>query len=137
MDVVSSAANNLIRFGVKPVFLQANVVCGNNDSGQLLVMGEAFKEACESSGIVFAGMEVGGQAVNYHVGEYRIGISVTGIAERKKIMTGDQIAAGDVLIGLHTDGIASISYPFIKVILDRKPDVMYARIEGQKLLSMR
>lgn len=133
MDLVSSAANNLIRFGVEPLILQANMVCGNNDSGQLLVMGEALKEACEDSGIVFAGLDVGGQAVNYHAGEYRIGASITGVVDRKKIMTGDQIAQGDVLIGLHTEGISSISYPFIKVIMDRKPDVAYARIDGQKL----
>lgn len=82
--MVSSAANNLIRFGVKPAILQANMVCGNNDGSQILIMGEAFKEACEHSGIVFAGLEVAAQAVNYHVGEYRIGAMVIGIADRKK-----------------------------------------------------
>lgn len=132
-DLVSNAANNLIRFGVKPLFLQANVVCGNNDSGQLLLMGEALKEACEDSGIVFAGMEVGGQAVNYHAGEYRISASVTGVVDRKKIITGERIAEGDVLIGLHTEGISGISYPFIKVILDRRPDVAYAKIDEKSL----
>ena len=76
MDLVSNAANSLIRFGVKPAILQANMVCGNNDSGQLLVMGEAFKEACESNGIVYAGLEVSAQAVNYHTGESVLTIKV-------------------------------------------------------------
>ena len=39
-------------------------------------MGEAFKEACENSGIIFAGLEVAAQAVNYHAGEYKIGALV-------------------------------------------------------------
>ncbi|MDE7415103.1 MAG: helix-turn-helix domain-containing protein [Lachnospiraceae bacterium] len=133
IDLVSSAANNLIRFGVKPAIIQANIVCGNNDSGQLILMGEAFKEACESSGIVFAGMEVGGQAVNYHAGEYRIGASVIGVADRKEIITGDRIMEGDILIGLCTEGISSTSYPFVKVILDRRPDIVYVKIDGQNL----
>lgn len=133
MDLVSSAANNLIRFGVKPGIFQANIVCGSNDSGQLIFMGEALKEACESSGIVFAGMEVSGQAVNYHTGEYRIGASVIGVADRKEIITGDRITEGDVLIGLHTEGVSSISYPFVKVILDRRPDTVYAKIDEQNL----
>ncbi len=47
MDLVANAANNLIRFGVKPAVLRANVLCGNNDESQLLAMGEAFKEACD------------------------------------------------------------------------------------------
>ncbi len=132
-DLVANAANNLIRFGVKPAFLQANIVCGNNDSGQLLLMGEALKEACDCSHIVFAGLEVSGQAVNYHEGEYRLGASVTGVADRKNMIEGDQIVEGDVLIGLHTDGISSVSYPFVKVILDRRPDAAYAKIDGQNL----
>lgn len=134
MDLVSNAANNLIRFGVRPAFLQANIVCGNNDSGQILLMGEALKEACERSQIVFAGLEVSGQAVNYHAGEYRIGASVIGVADRKKMITGERITEGDVLIGLRTEGIPSVSYPFVKVILDRRPDIVYAKIDEQNLL---
>ena len=84
IDLVSSAANNLIRFGVRPTILLANMVCGNNDSGQILTMGEAFKEACENSGIIFAGLEVAAQAVNYHAGEYKIGALVIGVVDRKK-----------------------------------------------------
>lgn len=131
MDLVSNAANNLIRFGVKPVIFKAHVVCGNNDSGQLLVMGDAFKEACESSGIMFAGLEVAAQPVNYHASEYRLNASVIGYVDKEKIITGDGITQGDVLIGLHTEGISAVSYPFIKVILDRRPDVAYAKIDGQ------
>lgn len=131
MDLVANAANNLMRYGVKPAILQANMVCGNNDSGQILVMGEAFKEACENSGIVFAGLEVSAQAVNYHAGEYGIGALVIGVADRKNIITGDGIVEGDVMIGLHTEGISALSYPFIKVMIDRRPDIVYAKIDGR------
>ena len=133
MDLVSNAANSLIRFGVKPAILQANMVCGNNDSGQLLVMGEAFKEACESNGIVYAGLEVSAQAVNYHTGEYKVGAVVIGVVDKNNIITGSKIKEGDVLIGLHSDGISSISYPFIKVILDRRPDTAYAKVDAQHI----
>lgn len=133
MDLVANAANNLIRFGVKPAILQANMVCGNNDGGQMLTMGEAFKEACESSGIAFAGLEVSAQAVNYHAGEYKVGAVVIGVADRKNIITGDRIAEGDIVIGLHTEGVSSVSYPFIKVILDKKPDIVYEKIDRQKV----
>ena len=129
IDLVSSAANNLICFGVRPTILLANMVCGNNDSGQILTMGEAFKEACESNGIVFAGLEVSAQAVNYHAGEYKINALIMGVIDRKKIITGNQITEGDFLIGLHTEGISSLSYPFIKVILDRRPDIVFAKID--------
>ena len=133
IDLVSNASNNLIRFGVKPAILQANIVCGNNDSGQILTMGEALKEACENNGIIFAGLEVAAQAVNYHAGEYKISASIIGVVDRKKIITGSEITEGDIIIGLHTEGISSISYPFIKVILDRRPDITYAKIDANHI----
>lgn len=133
IDLVSNASNNLIRFGVKPAILQANIVCGNNDSGQILTMGEALKEACENNGIIFAGLEVAAQAINYHAGEYKISASIIGVVDRKKIITGSEITEGDIIIGLHTDGISSISYPFIKVILDRRPDITYAKIDANHI----
>ncbi|MDE7273266.1 MAG: helix-turn-helix domain-containing protein [Lachnospiraceae bacterium] len=133
MDLVSATANNLIRFGVKPSVLLVNTVCGNNDGGQLLLMGEAFKEACESNGMIFAGMEVAAQAVNYNANEYKIGALVMGICDRKEIITGNKITEGDILIALHTQGISSLSYPFVKVILDRRPDIAYAKLEGEKI----
>ena len=73
------------------------------------------------------------QAVNYHAGEYRLSALVIGISDRKKIITGTRITEGDVIIGLHTEGISSISYPFVKVILDRRPDIAYAKIDGEKV----
>ncbi len=133
VDLVSSATNNLIRFGVKPFILQANIVCGNNDGSQILIMGEAFKEACKNNGILFAGFEVAAQAVNYHTNEYKIGASVIGVVDRKKIITGNRIMEGDIIIGLPTEGISSISYPFVKVILDKRPDILYTKINKRNV----
>lgn len=133
IDLVSNTANNLIRFGVKPFILHSNIVCGNNDGSQILAMGEAFKEACKNNGILFAGFEVAAQAVNYHMNEYKIGASVIGVADRKKTITGNKITDGDIIIGLHTDGISSVSYPFIKVIFDKRPDILYAKIDGHNI----
>ena len=133
MDLAANAANNLISYGVKPTILQANMVCGNNDGGQLLTMGEAFKEACESCGILFSGMEVSAQAVNYHPGEYRLKAMAMGYVDRKRIITGERVEEGDVLIGLHTEGISSVSYPFVKLLIDRRPDIMYAKVDGEHL----
>jgi phosphoribosylformylglycinamidine cyclo-ligase len=132
-DLVSNASNNLIRFGVRPAILQANIICGNNDSGQILIMGEAFKKACERSGIVFAGMEVAAQPVNYHACEYKTQAAVIGVSDRRKIITGDKIVEGDIVIGLYTEGISAVSYPFIKVMLDRKPEIAYANIDGDSI----
>ena len=89
------------------MILQAHMVCGNNDGVQILIMGEAFKGACEKNGILFAGLEVAAQAVNYQSSDYRLSASVIGFADRKQIMTGKEIGEGDVLIGLQAEGLSS------------------------------
>lgn len=129
MDLAANAINNLIRFGAKPVLLQATIVCGNHDSGQILIMGEAFKETCENNNIAFAGLELAAQPINYHPNEYKINASIIGIADRKKLITGNQITEGDRIIGLHTEGISSLSYPIIKVMIDRKPEIIYTKLD--------
>lgn len=57
-DLAASTSNNLARFGIKSLLLHTHMVCGNNDSGQIRLMGEAFKHACEKDNITFAGLEV-------------------------------------------------------------------------------
>ncbi len=130
MDLVANAANNLVCSGVKPAVLQASMVCGDNDSGQILIMAEAIKESCEKDGIIYAGMEVSAQPVNYHPGEYKINALIMGVADRKKALISNQIQAGDVLIGLLSEGISAVSYPIVKVILDRRPEVAHAKVNG-------
>lgn len=130
-DLAANATNNLVRFGVKPTVLQAHVLCGNNDSGQLLIMGEAFKEFCERNKIIFSGMEISAQAVNYQPFEYKTNVTVIGITDKKDILTGKDIAPGDLLIGLHTDGIYATSYPFVKIMTDKKPEMLYAKIDDR------
>lgn len=134
MDLAATTANNLIMYGVKPAVFQANLVCSNNDGGQILTMGEAFKEACKDCGMLFAGMEVSGQAVNYRIGEYWLKAMVMGYVDRKKIITGERIAEGDLIIGLYTDGISSLSYPLVKVMIDRRPDILYAKVGERSIL---
>lgn len=131
LDLAANATNNLARFGIKPTLIQAQVVCGNNDSGQLMMMGEAFKEFCEYNKMIFAGMEVGAQAVNYQPIEYKISATIIGMTDKKNILTGNEIAPGDCIIGLHSDGIYGTSYPFVKVMIDKKPEILYAKIDDE------
>lgn len=129
MDVAASGMNHLLQHGMKPVVCKAQVLCGNNHSEQLYQMASAFREICEQNHVIFAGMEIAAQAVNYRMDDYKVSATLVGVQDRDKLVTEELIEEGDVLIGLRTEGIDGTNYPFIKVMLDRKPDLMYARIE--------
>lgn len=130
-DLIARAVNNVIRYGARPTICQAHAVCGGPNKEQLLAMGEALKEACEESGVIFAGLEISAQPVNYLDSEYEISVGLVGILDRADAIMGDRVREGDVIIAIPTDGIDSSSFPFVKLMMDRNPDLAYAKIDKE------
>jgi len=131
-DLAAGTINNVIRFGAVPVVLQAQVITGGVNGEQFFAMGEALKAVCENNNVDYAGMEISAQPVNYADSEYVIKTSLVGVADRKNIITGEKIEEGDVIIGILTDGIDSTSFPFIKIMLNRNPDLIYSKIDNEQ-----
>ena len=131
-DVASSAINFTVQHGLKPIILKAMIVCGNYDQEQLYLMAQAFQRTCEQNGVMFAGMEIAAQPVNYNVDEYVLSATVVGTQRKEKLLNRSDIKAGDALIGIKTEGIDGTNYPFVKVMMDRKPGLLYARIDEEK-----
>lgn len=131
-DVAASAMNFTVQHGLKPVILKAMIVCGNYDREQLYRMAQAFQRTCEQNDVMFAGMEIAAQPVNYNVDEYVLSAAVVGTQRKEKLLNRSNIKAGDVIIGIKTEGIDGTNYPCVKVMLDRKPGLLYAKIDEEK-----
>lgn len=130
-DLVAHAINHMLTTGLRPTVLQAHMVCGNNAEQQMLAMAKAFKETCEENQVIFAGMEISAQPVNYLAGEYELSVALLGSGDQTDLITGNKVQEGDVLIAIKTEGIESSSFPFIRVMLERKPQLAYAKINEQ------
>lgn len=128
-DVAANAINHILQHGMKPVILQGMVLCGNNPPEQLYRMAKTFQEVCLQNKVMFAGMEIAAQPVNYRADEYRVTANIVGVQDKEKLITSQMVQEGDVLIGLQTDGINGITYPIIKVMMDRNPELNYAHID--------
>lgn len=129
-DLTASALNYTSVCGAKPLLFQPTVLCGANSGEQLLEMGRTFKDCCERENVIFAGMEVASQPVNFRPNEYELAAVCMGIADREDILDGSRIREGDVLIGIRTEGINGISYPFVRIMMDRKPALANADVGG-------
>lgn len=129
MDVAASGMNHMLQHGIKPIILRAQMICGSNHSEQLYQMATSFREICEQNDVMFAGMEIAAQPVNYRADEYTVNATLVGVQDREKLITEELIEEGDILIGLRTEGIDGTNYPIIKVMLDRKPELAYAQID--------
>lgn len=127
-DMTASAVNIMCCTGANPLLFEAQIVCGDMDETLLEDMAKSIKAACEKDGILFGGMLVGAQPINFRFGEYELSGAITGICEKEDIFTGSRLRAGDVLIAMRKDGIDAITYPYIRIMLDRKPELLSARL---------
>lgn len=132
MDVAANAMNFTLQHGMKPVILKAMVICGNYGQEQLYLMAQVFREVCDKNGVSFTGMEIAAQPVNFTSEEYEVVATVVGVQDKDKLLTGDRLEEGDILIGIKTEGIAGTNYPIVKVMLDKKPELYHARIDEDK-----
>ena len=130
-DAAASAINFTLKYGMKPIILKAMVTCGNYNQEQLYLMAQSFQKVCETNRIMYAGMEIAAQPVNYSPEEYWVSATVMGVQDKHKVLSGSNIQQGDVLIGIKTDGIEGTSYPFVKVMLDKKPELFHAKIDEE------
>lgn len=133
-DVAASAMNFTLQHGIRPSILKASVLCGNYDHEQLYVMAQTFQKVCEQNGVLFAGMEIAAQPINFSDGDYKINATVVGVQDREKLLNHEKIKEGDALIGMRTQGIDGTNYPIIKVMLDRKPELLYTKIDDEHFL---
>ena len=128
-DVAARAINFTLHHGMKPVILRSMIICGNYDYEQLYLMAQSFKRICEENKISFAGMEISAQPVNYSPTEYWLNATVVGVQDKDKMLAGSSIEEGDIVIGIKTEGIDGINYPYVKLMLDKKPELYHAKID--------
>lgn len=133
-DVAASAINFTLQHGIRPSVLKAFVLCGNYDYEQLYMMAQTFQEVCKQNDMLFTGMEIAAQPVNFSSQEYNINATVVGVQDRDKLLNYEKIKEGDALIGMRTQGIDGTHYPIIKVMLDRQPDLLHAKIDEEHFL---
>ena len=133
-DVAASAINFTLQHGIRPSVLKAFVLCGNYDYEQLYMMAQTFQEVCKQNDMLFTGMEIAAQPVNFSSQEYNINATVVGVQDRDKLLNYEKIKEGDALIGMRTQGIDGTHYPIIKVMLDRRPDLLHAKIDEEYFL---
>lgn len=134
MDTAVSGINFLLQYGMKPVILKANVLCSGERHDRLRKMAAAFRDICAENDILFAGMEISAQPLNYKQEEFHIMASLFGVVEKEEIPHWGYIQNGDVVIGIQTTGIDGTNYPFIKVMADRNKNLFHERLANGNLV---
>ena len=107
IDLVAMCANDLIVQGAEPLLFLDYFATGKLEveAGKAILKGIA--DGCKLAGCALIGGETAEMPGMYAPGDYDLAGFCVGAVERDDILTGDKVVAGDVVIGLASDGLHS------------------------------
>lgn len=115
-DGVAMCVNDILVQGAEPLFFLDYLAVGKLEPEKVAAIVSGVAMACRESGCALIGGETAEMAGFYPDGEYDIAGFAVGVVDREKIITGEKIAPGDVLIGLPASGIHSNGYSLVRKI---------------------
>lgn len=140
IDLVAMSVNDLARRGGEPLMFLPYFATSNLNPDVAEQVAEGVAEGCRQANCSIIGGETAELPNFYQPGEYDLAGAAFGVVEKSRVITGEHIQAGDVVLGLASSGLHSNGYSLArKVLLTEYPLEMHlARLGttmGEALLT--
>jgi len=114
IDCVAMCVNDVICAGGEPLFLLDYIACGKNDPEKIATIVSGIAQGCVMSGAALIGGETAEMPGFYPKEEYDLAGFTVGVADKKDLITGQEIKKGDVLIGIASSGVHSNGFSLVR-----------------------
>ena len=130
-DLVNHCVNDIAVQGAKPLFFLDYFAVGKLDASVLADVVEGIARGCKRNACALIGGETAEMPGMYQTDEYDLAGFIVGAVERKRLLTGETIKPGDILLGLPSNGLHTNGYSLARAVLfdfaGHSPD---ARLDG-------
>jgi phosphoribosylformylglycinamidine cyclo-ligase len=116
-DLVNHCVNDIAVQGATPLFFLDYLATGKLEDMVVEKVVQGISEACRANGCALIGGETAQMPGFYGEGEYDLAGTIIGAVNRDKIITGEHIQVGDVLVGLPSNGLHTNGYSLARKLL--------------------
>lgn len=133
IDLVAMSVNDILAQGAEPLFFLDYLATGKLEPKKTAEIVKGIAAGCKKAGAALIGGETAEMPGFYQAGEYDLAGFAVGIVDQDQIITGAEIKAGDLVIGLKSDGLHSNGFTLARAALFDKAGYDYnEKISGFK-----
>jgi len=118
IDAVAMCVNDVACAGGEPLFFLDYIACGKNYPEKIATIVSGVAEGCKQSGCALIGGETAEHPGLMPEDDYDLAGFSVGVCDRKDIITGEEIADGDVLIGIASSGVHSNGFSLVRSVFE-------------------
>ena len=120
IDAVAMCVNDVACAGGEPLFFLDYIACGKNYPEKIATIVGGVAEGCKQSGCALVGGETAEHPGLMPEDDYDLAGFAVGVADKKDIITGENIKAGDILVGIASSGVHSNGFSLVRKVFENE-----------------